>query len=122
MDKHKTVKDDSQYEVTLHPGFASECTVTQKSNGNSRSLYQQTEIYHCGDEGHPTEHRIVVTEKSGAQRSVTITVNDPSHILHSIKLDLYEAGRDPKVKKDWKSNDTITVMNTAETCPPNCIG
>ncbi len=122
MQNHKTVTADSDYDITLHPGFASECTVTSKANNNVRMLYKQTETYHCGDEGHPTQHQIVVTEKGGAQRTVTITIDDPSHAVHSLKLDLYEPERDPKVKKDWKSNDTITVMNTALTCPPYCEG
>jgi hypothetical protein len=122
MKNHKTVRDDSQYDVTLHPGFASECTVTSKSNNSARTLYKQTETYHCGDEGHPTQHQIVVTEKSGAQRTVTITIDDPSHAVHSIKIDLYEPARDPKVKKDWKTTDTFTVLNTAATCPPHCEG
>ncbi|HEX6367728.1 MAG TPA: hypothetical protein VF006_02270 [Longimicrobium sp.] len=122
MNNHKTMRDDSEYDVTIHPGFASECTVTTASSNGSRTLYKQTETYNCGDEGHPTTHQVVVVEKSGEQRTVTITIDDPKHAVHSIALDLYEPGRDPKVKKEWKTKDRITVLNTADTCPPNCIG
>lgn len=122
MDKHKTVTADNDYDVTIHPGFASECVVTTQGNG-PRTLYKQTETYICDEvEGHPTTHRIVVVEKNGARRTVTITIDDPAHAVHTIALDLYETGRDPKVKKDWKSADRITVMNSAMTCPPVCEG
>lgn len=119
MNNHKTVRDDSEYEVTLHPGFASECTVTT-ANAGSRTLYKQTEKYHCGPEGHPTQHQIVVVEKNGDRRAITITIDDPKHALHGITLNLYERGRDPKVKKEYSSSDTITVLNSADTCPPYC--
>lgn len=121
MDKHKTVTADSDYDVTIHPGFASECYVTPVGTNGKRTLYKQTETYICDEvEGHPTTHRIVLVEKNGDRRTVTITIDDPAHAVHTIALDLYEPGRDPKVKKEWKSRDRITVMNSANTCPPDC--
>lgn len=119
-DKYKTAAN-ADYEVKVHHGFASKCTVT-RSGGAKDDLYVQTERYDCGDEGHPTEHEIVLTERSGDQRTVTIVIKDPSHMLHGISLDLYEQGRDPMVKKEWKSKDTVTVLNSANTCPPYCEG
>jgi hypothetical protein len=119
---HKTVTADSEYDVTFHPGFASECTITRKGENTARQLYKQTEQHNCGSEGHPKKHVIKLKGKNGKKRDITITIDDPEHSVHSLSLELYDESRDPNYIETFNPGvtETFTVMNTADTCPPNC--
>lgn len=123
MDKHKTVTDDPEYDVTFHPGFASECTITRTSDNASRKLYKQTERHDCRPEGgHPKKHVIKLKGKNGKKRDITITIDDPTYCVHSLSLELYDESRDPNYEETYNpgTTETFTVMNTANTCPPYC--
>lgn len=122
-DKHKTVTADPEYDVTFHPGFASECTITRKADNSAKQLYKQSEKHHCDDEGHPKSHVIRLKGKNGSKRDITITIDDPEHSVHSLSLELYDESRDvtDAAKFDPGTTETFTVMNTADTCPPHCI-
>jgi hypothetical protein len=123
MNNHKTVTDDPEYDVTFHPGFASECIITRKKDNRARQLYKQTETHNCGAEGHPKKHVIKLKGKNGKKRDITITIDDPEHSVHSLSLELYDESRDPKHEATFNpgTTETFTVMNTAATCPPHCI-
>lgn len=121
MDKHKTVTDDAEYDVTFHPGFASECTVTTLADNAKRQLYKQSEKHDCRPEGgHPKKHVIKLKGKNGKNRDITITIEDPTHSVHSLKLSLYDEARDPMVNQTFDATEEFTVMNSAMTCPPVC--
>lgn len=124
MDKHKTVTADATYDVTFHPAFASECTITSKRDNSVKQLYKQTEKHNCGTEGHPKKHVIRLKGKNGSKRDITITIDDPTYSVHSLSLELYDESRDPNHEKtfDPGTTETFTVMNTAATCPPFCEG
>jgi hypothetical protein len=122
MENHKTITTDPNYEVTLHPGFASECTITRKGDKSPRQLYKQTEKHHCGTEGHPKRHVIRLKGKNGSKRDITITIDDPTYSVHSLSLELYDESRDPNREETFNpgTTETFTVTNTALTCPPYC--
>jgi hypothetical protein len=120
---HKTVTADPEYDVTFHPGFASECTITRKGEGPPKQLYKQTEKHDCRPEGgHPKKHVIRLKGKNGSKRDITITIDDPEHSVHSLSLELYDESRDvtDAAKFDPGTTETFTVTNTADTCPPHC--
>lgn len=122
MNNHKTITTDPDYEVMLHPGFASEATITRKGDNSVKQLYKQTEKHHCGKEGHPKKHVIKLKGKNGSKRDITITIDDPSYSVHSLSLELYDESRDPNYEDTFNpgTTETFTVMNTANTCPPYC--
>ena len=120
MNNHKTVTNDPTYDVTFHPGFASECTVTRTADKTVKQLYKQTEKHNCGSEGHPKKHVIKLKGKNGSRRDITITIEDPTHSVHSLKLSLYDESRDPAVDQTFDATEEFTVMNSALTCPPVC--
>jgi hypothetical protein len=113
--------DTPNYEVTFHPGFASKCVVTGADNA-SATLYAQdkTKPHPCGPEGHPKKHVIKLKGKGASTRDITVTIDDPTHSLHRISLQLYEEGRDPLQKTSYATAETFTVENEAKTCPPYC--
>ena len=121
-DDHTTVSNDSEYEVTFHPAFASSCTVTDKATGTERKLYEQdrTKPVNVKQSGHPKKHRIVLKGKNGKRRNITITIDDPEHAIHGITLDLYKEGRDPAAGGDSEPVETFSVLNDSITCPPFC--
>jgi hypothetical protein len=123
-DDHRTVSDDSEYDVTFHPAFASECEVLDHRSGAARKLFEQdrTKPVNVRANGHPKKHRIVLRGKNGKRRNITITIDDPDHAIHGITLDLYEEGRDPAREGDWKKSESFSIMNYATTCPPVCEG
>lgn len=121
-DGHITIGDDSEYELTVHPAFASACTVTNKATGQARKLYEQdrTKPVDVRANGHPKKHRIVLKGKNGKKRNVTITVDDPDHAIASLSFSLYEESHDPTVQSDSASTESVEVINDAHTCPPYC--
>lgn len=122
MNEHKTVTDDTDYDVTFHPGFASECTITRTADNSVKQLYKQTEKHNCGANGHPKKHVIKLKGKNGSTRDITITIEDPTHSVHSLKMSLYDESRDPAVDQAFDTTEEFTVMNSALTCPPVCEG
>ncbi|HWK89949.1 MAG TPA: hypothetical protein VNP72_08130 [Longimicrobium sp.] len=123
MEHHITKSDDPDFDVTVHPGFASSVVVTHK-NGTRRELYRQPkgQAHDCRPHGgHPKKHVIKLKGKGSNGRDVTITIDDPNHSIHSLSFELYEAGRDPaNADSTTATDETVTVMNSAETCPPFC--
>lgn len=123
-DEHITVGTDPHYDVTVHPAFASSCTVTDRATGQSRKLYEQDrgKPVDVRKNGHPKKHRIVLKGKNGKRRNITITIDDPEHAIHGITLDLYAEGRDPmRADRSSDSVERVTVLNDSTTCPPVCL-
>ncbi len=120
-DGHITIGGDSEYELTVHPAFASACTVTNKATGQARKLYEQdrSKPVDCS-KGHPKKHRIVLRGKNGKKRNVTITVDDPENAIASLSFNLYEEGHDPAAGGDSITTESVDVANAALTCPPYC--
>lgn len=116
--EHSTVATDSAYEVMLHPAFASACTVTPKG-GTARDLYRQAAgtVVDCNAKGHPKKHVVKLKGKVNG-REITITIDDPSHSIHSLRLQLYADGR--KAGESADTGDVVTIENNAKTCPPLC--
>jgi hypothetical protein len=114
---HKTVKTDADYDVTFHPAFASRAAVKPK-NGVERDLYRQPEghVVHCPG-GHPKKHVFKLKGK-GNHRDITITIEDPEHSIHSLRLELYDQGRVAGTTAE--TGDVFTLENNAKTCPPLC--
>ncbi|HEU0299787.1 MAG TPA: hypothetical protein VFR37_10040 [Longimicrobium sp.] len=126
--------ENEEYEVIFHPAFASACTVKKYGQDTATELYRQgdtqDDVIDCSS-GHPEEHVIRIRGK-GNGRDITITVNDPSHTLHSISFDLYREARDRSVKRQSSAlgaapadasadvGETFTLENDAKTCPPYC--
>lgn len=122
-DDHIIASDDNEYEITVHPAFASSCTVTDKRTGQARKLYEQdrSKPVDVRKQGHPKKHRIVLKGKNGKKRNITITIDDPEHAVHGITLDLYKEGRDPMQDESLDSEETFRILNHATTCPPLCL-
>lgn len=121
MEDHLTLSDDPEFEVQVHPAFASECTVECK--GETRSLYKQdrNKPVDVRGKGHPKQHQIRLKSKNG-KRDVTLMVKDPTHSIARITVELYPEGYDPTVKHDSAPNGDarFTMTNYAFTCPPWC--
>jgi hypothetical protein len=121
MEDHLTVSSDPEFEVEVHPAFASECTV--ESKGSKRSVYKQdrSKPVDVRGKGHPKQHQIRIKSKDG-KRDLTLIVKDPSHTLAKITVELYAEGHDPAVSGSATvdSDTTLTVANAAFTCPPWC--
>jgi hypothetical protein len=115
---------DSDYEVVLNRAFASSCTVTDHATGHTRTLYEQdrSKPVDVRPNGHPRKHRIVLRGRNGRKRNITITIDDPEHAIHGLKLDLYREGRDPSREGDDDAAESFSVLNHAVTCPPICDG
>lgn len=122
-DDHITVGTDSSYDLTVHPAFASACTVTDRKTGQARKLYEQdrSKPVDVRKTGHPKKHRIVLKGKNGTRRNVTITIDDPDHAIHGITLDLYQEGRDPLRSSGGDAVESFSVINDSTTCPPVCL-
>jgi ribosomal protein L31 len=121
MEDHLTISSDPEFEVEVHPAFASECTVD--CNGETRSLYKQdrSKPVDVRGKGHPKQHQIRLKSKNG-KRDVTLMVRDPNHSIAKITVELHPEGYDPAVQTDSSSTSdtTFSVMNEAFTCPPVC--
>jgi hypothetical protein len=116
--EHSTLQTDTDYEIMLHPAFASACTV-KTAGGTTRDLYRQQPgtVVNCQAKGHPKKHVLKLKGKANG-RDITITIEDPSHSIHSLRLELYKEGRQPGQLADV--GEVVTVENNAKTCPPLC--
>lgn len=120
MDEHIVSADDGEYEVTVHPAFASRCTITG-ADGESRDLYRQSGTYHLNGRGVPKKHTIRLKGKNGSNRDITITLNDASHSVARIRVELYHEDHDPMRLSSPTVTDTVfEVENLAKLCPPSC--
>lgn len=120
MKDHIVKTDDNEYEITVHPAFASRCTVAPK-DGEGRELYKQKGIHKLNGKKIPKEHTIRLKGKNGSKRDITITLNDPSHNIAKITVELYDESHDPATA--MAASDTTTVFsveNHARVCPPIC--
>ena len=115
---HSVIAADTDYELTVHPAFASACTVSK--NGVSRGLYQQTGTHNLNGKPVPKKHTIRLKAKSG-KKDITLTLNDIGHSVKKITIELYKDEHDPTVKNTNTDTDTVfTVENSAKLCPPTC--
>lgn len=123
MEDNLNLTKDPHYDLSVHPAFASECTVTHK-DGTVKRLYKQQAKHDCRPKGHPKKHVIKLKGKNGNTRDITITIEDNTYAIHSLKLELYDPSRDVNDKDKYNpgTTETFTVMNSAETCPPDCGG
>ena len=115
---HSVLSDDTEYELTVHPAFASACTVTR--NGVAKGLYTQSGTHQLNGKAIPKKHTIRLKAKSG-KKDITLTLNDAGHSVKKITIELYKDEHDPTVKDTNTETDTIfTVENSAKLCPPTC--
>jgi hypothetical protein len=117
---HTIATGDAEYELTVHPAFASACTVAS-NGGAARDLYRQgtekKDVVNCREKGHPKKHVFKLKGKSNG-RDITITIEDPSHSIHSLRLELYKQGRKPG--ESGEVGEVVMLENNAITCPPVC--
>jgi hypothetical protein len=120
MEDHITANSDAEFEVELHPAFASRVTV-KSTGGEERDLYKQNGTHHLKGTKHPKKHRIKLKDKNG-KRDLTITVDDPRYAIARITVELYPEEHDPMNPdhSDMDSVMTLSVHNAPDTCPPVC--
>jgi hypothetical protein len=115
---HNVVNDNAEYELTVHPAFASACTVTR--NGVAQGLYKQVGKHQLNGKAVPTKHTIRLKAKNG-KKDITLALNDAGHSVKKITIELYKDEHDPKVKNTNTDTDVVfTVENHATLCPPTC--
>lgn len=120
MEDHIVKTDDNEYEITLHPAFASRCTVGPK-NGQARELYKQQGVHKLNGKEIPKKHVIKLKAKNGGKRDITITLDDAAHSVAKITVELYEDSHDPTTALKASNTDTVfSVENSAILCPPIC--
>lgn len=117
---HTVVTSDADYELTVHPAFASACTVA--SNGApARDLYRQSGTHSLNGKAIPKKHTIRLKARNGGKKDVTLTVNDAGYSVKKITIELYKDAHDPTRAGTTKDTDIVlTVENDAKTCPPLC--
>jgi hypothetical protein len=121
MKDHIVQTDDNEYEITVHPAFASRCTIGGTDGGAQRELYKQSGVHTLNGKGVPEKHTIRLKGKNGSKRDITITLTDPSHNVARITVELYEESHNPLTAKVVTGTDTVfSVENYAKLCPPNC--
>lgn len=117
LDEHLTVRADD-YEVTLHPAFASRCCVTPVG-GAETELYKQEGVHHLNGKSHPKKHKLRV--KGGPHgRDFELTVSDPKHHVAKIVIELYDGSRSVISPEKARVTETVSLMNDGLTCPPYC--
>ena len=115
-DGHVTHKA-KDYEVTLHPAWASRCVV--KNGDGECVVYKQDKPHQLNGEKHPRKHKVVL--KGGPyNRDITIEIDDPNHALAGFSLRLYGEGYEPGSGVAADVVETVEGDNTATTCPPWC--
>jgi hypothetical protein len=120
MKDHIVKSDDNEYEITVHPAFASRCTVAGK-NGEARELFKQEGVHHLNGNPVPKKHTIRLKSKNGGKRDVCITLDDAAHSVARITVELYPDTHDPTTAMEASETDTVfTVENNARICPPIC--
>lgn len=121
MEDHIIKTDDNEYEITVHPAFASRCTVGSKG-AEARELYRQQGVHKLNGKAKPNKHTIRLKGKNGSKRDITITLDDKAHSVARITVELYDESHDPATAMVASDTDTVfTVENHAKLCPPNCI-
>jgi hypothetical protein len=92
---------------------------TVATDSAARDLYRQAPgtVVNCQAKGHPKKHVLKLKGKSNG-RDITITIEDPTHSIHSLRLQLYKPGRKPG--QTAEVGDVVTLENNAKTCPPLC--
>jgi|GEM_PF-5527591 len=115
-----TVVTGDDYELTVHPAFASACTVA--SNGApARDLYRQSGTHALNGKAIPKKHTIRLKARNGGKKDITLTVNDAGYSVKKITIELYKDAHDPTRAGTTKETETVlTVENDAKTCPPLC--
>lgn len=120
MEDHIVKTDDTEYEITFHPAFASRCTVKGK-DGTERDLFRQSGVHHLNGKAIPRKHTIRLKAKNGGKRDITITLDDAAHSVAKITVELYDDSHDPTTATTASETDTVfTVENNARVCPPIC--
>jgi hypothetical protein len=110
---------EHDYEVGFYPGFASRISV------NGEDVYKQGETFVLpnGSSKPLSSHALEITSSKGY--NVILHMDDPHHVVDQIVITL----RDPKAKDGGGvfanqqgngAGDTVTVVNSAHTCPPDC--
>lgn len=118
MEDHLTVGEDPEFEIEVHPAFASRATIGR--NGEApRELYKQKGVHHLKGKPHPKRHQIRLKGKNG-RRDLTIAVTDPNYSVAKITVELYPEGHDPTTGAQAESEMTLMVYNDPDTCPPHC--
>src|ERR1051326_3230620 len=118
MEDHIVKTDDNEYEITVHPAFASRCTINGKDG--ERELFKQKGVHQLRGKAVPKKHTIRLKGKNG-KRDITITLDDAAHSVARITVELYEEGHDPNTALRASGSDTVfTVENSAKICPPIC--
>jgi hypothetical protein len=119
MEDHIVKTDDNEYEITVHPAFASRCTVAK--GGDVRELYRQQGVHHLNGKAVPKQHTIRIKGKNGSKRDISIVLNDAAHSVAKITVELYEESHDPMTAMTASETDTtFTIENSARICPPIC--
>jgi hypothetical protein len=114
---HRTMSHGG-YEITFHPAFASRCVV-QCEGCDEVEVYKQDKPHKLNGEKKPKKHEIAM--KGGPNgRDLRISIDDPKHHIYKITLELHPADYDPDLGSESKSVETVTMFNTAQTCPPVC--
>lgn len=117
---HAFRNSDTDYELTVHPAFASACTVAS-NGGAARDLYRQDGTHHLNGNAVPKRHTIRLKAKHGGKKDITIAVNDAGHSIKKITIELYKDAHDPTVAGSTRDSDAVfTVENDAKLCPPTC--
>jgi hypothetical protein len=99
------------YDVRVYPGFAS--SVKSTVNGRTTDLYRQRGSYRLpGGATAPAGRHEVRIAGGPFARDIVIGIEDDTHAIARIDAELYGAG--------GVANETITIENSAETCPPFC--
>ena len=104
------------YELSVDPSFASRA-VAEVQGGGAVELYRQNGIFNLpvGYAAPSATHQIRL---AGGRfgRNVALQVRDPRHHVARIELDLYDPAR-----KGGPANETVNILNAAQTCPPTCV-
>jgi hypothetical protein len=120
MEDHVTANDDQEFEIEVHPAFASRVSLGRKGS-EPRDLYRQKGTHQLNGKPHPQRSRIRLKGKRG-RRDLTITLDDPNYSVAKITVELYPEGRDPMnpEHQEMESEMTLMVYNVPLTCPPFC--
>jgi hypothetical protein len=116
---HTVVSSDAEYELTVHPAFASACTVAS-NGGAARDLFRQNGTHQLNGKEIPKRHTIRLKSRSG-KKDVTLTLNDAGYSVKKITIELYKDSHDPTKAGTTRDSDLVfTVENDAKLCPPTC--
>ncbi|HYH81727.1 MAG TPA: hypothetical protein VEX86_18115 [Longimicrobium sp.] len=111
---------EHDYEVGFYPGFASRIVV------NGTEVYKQPEnesfVLPDGAKKPLTSHAVEIKCSKGY--NVVLHMEDPHHVVDQIVIKLKEPVKDGggvfANQAGGGNGDTVTIDNTAATCPPIC--